>query len=35
MIFLASLLTGTKHPAFSTNYLADTDKCDTYNQKQH
>jgi len=24
MVFPASLLTGAKHPAFSTNHLADT-----------
>ena len=30
------LLTGTKHPAFSTNHLTDTDKTKhNYNQEQH
>jgi len=31
MICPANLLTGAKHPAFSTNHLADTDKYDIYN----
>jgi len=36
MIFPADLLTGTKHSAFSTNHLTDTDKTrHNYIQEQH
>jgi len=36
VIVSANFLTGTEHPAFSTNRLADTSKTkDNYNQQLH